>query len=68
MSGWQPIKTAPCDGTSVLLYWPHWRRSEAVVGHFITSSPAKNKWHADCAIADGPLPTHWQPLPEPPET
>jgi len=58
VDGWQPIETAPRDGTPVLAYWPgeaamfgvvmwdgdDWRESEYV-------------WR---------YPTHWMPLPQPP--
>lgn len=61
---WQPIETAPKDGTEILLWVP---------GGFV--------WHAVMAFSNGmwadrytgrPLPflkvpTHWMPLPKPPE-
>ena len=62
---WQPIKTAPKDGTPILV-WD---------GYNITSA----KWEVDydwweiCVPSDGYVdsnciePTHWQPLPPPPE-
>lgn len=65
---WQPIETAPKDGTLVLLYWPTSKRNRYVLGSFrkrherslyarwIASYP--NHW---------PKPTHWMPLPEPPK-
>ena len=68
---WQPIETAPKDGTLVILYDPS---EEAVcVGVFDF-----NLWH--CADEHQPengefglegfisgLPTHWMPLPSPPD-
>lgn len=59
---WQPIETAPKDGTHVQLYRP--------VIQFVGFWGGDNsKW---CAVAPGqpslrPLPTHWKPLSNPPE-
>ena len=64
---WQPIKTAPKDGTRILLFWPYWRKRHAVIGFYDRDSVANNKWEADCALDEGPLPTHWMPLPDPPK-
>lgn len=58
--GWQPIETAPRDGTSILLlqsgcrYVAHW-------------SVYVEQWVVDKGAAQGNYPTHWQPLPDPPE-
>ena len=69
MSKWQPIETAPRDGTPILGYsrrlppkarigtimWvePHWQ-----VGGSEWAGGALAMWMSD--------PTHWMPLPEPP--
>ena len=63
---WQPIETAPKDGTHVLLYWPTMS---------ISSYPLVGFHHGDEygwePVADrdyGEIyPTHWMPLPEPPK-
>lgn len=62
-TGWQPIETAPKDGQWVMLWWPHWEQFPAF-GYF------ENCWHSQIAISsdNDPGPTHWQPLPAPPET
>ena len=64
---WQPIATAPKDGTLVMLWWPFWCPSRPVIGSF----GYKNirQWVAAEALdGDGDEPTHWQPLPPAPET
>lgn len=71
MSEWQPIETAPRDGTSVLLYGPYqWEdydsrtvEAGAVVGYF-----DGYRWRLDNAnpYADYCNATHWMPLPAPP--
>lgn len=67
---WQPIETAPKDGTEIILcdslsyagYWENdpnywqeigWQEADSRQGHFISRHPQS--------------PTHWMPLPEPPE-
>ena len=68
--GWQPMATAPKDGTDVLVY------SDCVT---IANWIAKDGFWSDFTISDGytaddqhcpcePAPTHWMPLPPPPET
>ena len=73
--GWQPIETAPKDGTRVLL-WIEWS-DVPVVGEF-----SHGRWQADTehySVSCGAgcyggsvssdrymKPTHWRPLPAPP--
>lgn len=75
MSEWQPIETAPKDGTMVVLHWD-WEPL-TVVGYFGASTnqppgddPERETWrvHWDEATLDGGFdePTHWMPLPSPP--
>ena len=59
---WQPIETAPKDGTHVQLYRPEIQ----VTGYYAIRIAA---W---CVVAPGlptmnEPPTHWQPLPAPPK-
>ena len=57
---WQPISTAPKDGTWILVFQPArgpWRdRIKEVRGGHVAS---RHGWGDD-------YPTHWLPLPEPP--
>jgi hypothetical protein len=57
MSGWEPIETAPKDRT-VLVY------DEGAVFVSFWFEVRGGWW--DNGIVDPP-PTHWMPLPEPPE-
>jgi hypothetical protein len=58
---WQPIETAPKDGTRVLVWWEHWS-AYPVVSYF-----KHGRWNGEIACSEGDeQPTHWQPLPEPP--
>ncbi len=73
---WQPIETAPKDGSKILLYGveqfvnmpePLWKLSNMLCGHWFD-----NGW-VFCHLDDNSIvfwsniPTHWQPLPNPPE-
>ena len=71
MSEWQPIETAPKDGTLVLL-WPGSR----TVNRLLTVCSAY--WHQPANpkvsgmwvgqfVTRGSYITHWMPLPEPPK-
>jgi hypothetical protein len=58
---WQPIATAPQDGTAVLLFRPDWDMLQVGIHYEDTRS-----WQNPC----GDLlsrPTHWMKLPRPPE-
>ena len=64
-AGWQPIETAPKDGTYILLIGtqaglPDKRWIAPVTGHWSTN----RTWHCDSFNLNNP--THWMPLPEPP--
>lgn len=64
-SAWRTMESAPKDGTSIIGY-------QATEGDFhkcmgvVWSWEAKDYWH--CADYPGLQPTHWQPLPSPPES
>lgn len=65
LPAWQSIDTAPKDGTRLWLYFPHKCPDDRqLVGWW------ENKYgywmdHADSNLTD---PTHWRPLPEPPQS
>lgn len=70
---WQPIETAPRDGTPVLIYGPRYKN----VTTALCDSNALHWWVVDelediASDDDGDgleamPPTHWMPLPEPPD-
>lgn len=68
MSEWQPIETAPKDGTLVLLYWPD--VGSMVVGYFFhRGNQDRVGWRAEPEGKhwfDVKQPTHWMKLPERP--
>lgn len=65
-SSWQPIATAPKDGTFILAYW-----SEEEYPHEFVSRHDVVEWMGGCwCMSDGDDvidPTHWMPLPPAPE-
>ena len=68
MTDWQPIETAPRDGTTVLGYLPGRRLDEdrddvvTIYWHDLWGTPG---W-CITESGEGVGPTHWMPLPEPP--
>jgi hypothetical protein len=66
---WQPIETAPTDGTAVLC-WPFNYSSlfegkaepETVIGFF-----SGDDWWCESNVAKTFEPTHWRPLPSSPQ-
>jgi hypothetical protein len=59
---WQPIETAPRDGTRLLLWLPEWKRSE--IGSWLSCSRMLGWWSVQ---AKPVAPTLWQPLPDSPK-
>lgn len=65
MTGWQPIETAPKDGTSVLVFWS----SDACMAVMWKELDRDGKYAWFGVVErqpDDDLPTHWMPLPPPP--
>ena len=83
MNGWQPIATAPRDGTTIILWHgDSGLRDRVVVGAYdkraahpwrFLNNPFPLTGNAHDGDGDGmanaflTAPTHWQPLPEPPK-
>lgn len=64
---WQPIETAPKDGTRVILYVPPYG---AMTGHNTFSNfggRQSDYWSCHSSLNRDAQPTHWMPLPTPPE-
>jgi hypothetical protein len=67
--GWQPIETAPRDGTTILAYFP------LLTGYIARQDVAPVHWtewgggvweNSSSGGKPSSSPTHWRPLPEPP--
>lgn len=61
---WQPIETAPRDGTWVLVFHPGHQH-----GHVCSWDKIRRSWRllGGCIFSGaGDEPTHWMPLPGPP--
>lgn len=73
MSGWQPIETAPKDGTVILLMQMHrdYTDSTLDIGHFgfleVSDYDRSDvyDWFTNAGMEE---PTHWMPLPAPPSS
>lgn len=68
MADWKPIETAPKDGTPILLFARAINATAPVriIGWFIASLGwVEAAFHPNTPA--GIKPTHWQPLPEPPQ-
>jgi hypothetical protein len=75
---WQPIATAPTDGTEFLAYDSVARKCDVCV--MVQFGGPKGRWWCDPVQSDGEMGpstdefgygaeniTHWMPLPEPPK-
>lgn len=62
---WQPLDTAPKDGTRVILSWG----GKAINGFFLDNSRCSTPWagwRVESMVAQpAGQPTHWQPFPPP---
>ena len=73
--GWQPISTAPRDGTDVMRHDKHWGVmsgywSDCIWARYANpDKDAGGAWVQELNRSDTLAlnPTHWMPLPEPPE-
>jgi len=76
MSDWQPIASAPRDGTRILIYQPKgqhraWKGKQrpehidTAYWHQPGNPEKEGFWCASVMYVFRP--THWQPLPEPPK-
>ena len=70
---WQPIKTAPRDGTWVMLFCPDvppGLEPTSDLTHWIAQwNYLISDWtdQDDCSVVSETDTTHWMPLPKPPE-
>ena len=65
MSEWQPIETAPKDGTRILTASRHNSGWWLIVAEWGGKSPPR--WIDSFIGRTAQSPTHWMPLPEPPQ-
>jgi len=65
---WQPIETAPKDGTVILAWIPAHEGDKPEVAPVRWQSHVTGRWVHDASdwTLEAPMPTHWQPLPAPP--
>jgi len=63
MSKWRPIETAPRDGSWFLGWCDSWAAPFAVYSH-----KGRYRGYDGRAIHQDFAPTHWMPLPDPPES
>lgn len=64
--GWQPIETAPRDGTPILVWVPEWCR-DGSPGWWVTA--IRGNRAGRYSFDDGDeivFPTYWMPVPDPP--
>lgn len=70
MSEWQPIESAPKDGTPILALWPYWPKQAAFETYWMTAEMCdfadQPCWYAPLwgHILDGCEPSAWMPLTE----
>jgi hypothetical protein len=67
---WQPIETAPKDEKEVILFY-RWYLDGGFVtaGYFhVSHEGGESYWYADLVNSGASPPTHWMPLPSPPDS
>lgn len=72
---WQPIETAPKDGTEVLLFDPNCEPKILIASYAVRERLRNGKviaryeqWEWPMILYSGrPNPTHWMPLPQEPD-
>lgn len=74
---WQPIETAPKDGTEVILFYPGMKVQFRIGGWLVSETIHNGKtiskheqWTSDSFFSSKEsayCPTHWMPLPESPK-
>lgn len=65
---WQPIETAPKDGTEIIVFMPDAYNQIEIVA--FSSDGASGEAWCSARCVDGleaGIPTHWMPLPSPPK-
>ena len=63
MNEWQPIETAPKDGTNVIVGWPKDHYHAGVeIGSY--DSQAKGWISNECSCLFSATPTHWMSVPD----
>jgi hypothetical protein len=66
MTNWQPIKTAPKDGTRILLFMPK-TNFKIYVGQYLRNEDRSEAWYCGgFGTLSSTKPSHWASLPEPP--
>lgn len=76
LTTWQPIETAPKDGTRVEVYGVNFRRHCFGIGYYVSGAPFDEEgWiaHVSYALPQNDVagimyPTHWRPLAVPPKS
>ena len=64
---WQPIETAPTDGTPILAFWPQLIANHPSPGTISVCKKEGRHWVLECyGLHECATPTHWMPLPTPP--
>lgn len=70
MTDWQPIETAPKDGRMLLLVWRDKQQQGlpmVLEGYWYAASDGEAFWWSPGQVSWKLEPTHWMPLPKPPE-